>query len=222
MSISSLNKFSPRLAGGGSSNPSQGLLMPKLQYRYRLMFENFGTGGADVLSLTKQVVSFSRPTVNFADIDLHTYNSIVRLAGKHTWSDVTTSIRDDAGGGVSKLVGLQLQKQFDFMEQSSAAAGIDYKFTLRCEMLDGGNGNYEPTVLETWELYGCYIKEANYQEVNYANSEAVTIQLSIRFDNAIQTTGAGEPGGVGLNVGRRAEGAGQGSASTGSGYSLLG
>ena len=217
MSISSLNKFSPRL-NTEQTNPSATLLMPKLQYRYRLSFENFGTGGADVMMLTRQVVSFSRPTVNFADIDLHTYNSVVRLAGKHSWTDVTTSIRDDAGGSVSKLVGLQLQKQFDFMEQSSAAAGVDYKFVLRCEMLDGGNGMYNPTVLETWELYGCYIKEANYQEVNYANSEAVTIQLSIRFDNAIQTTGANEPGGVGLNVGRRAESAGHGSTSTGAGF----
>jgi hypothetical protein len=41
---------------------------------------------------------------------------------------------------VSKLVGEQVQKQFDFFEQASAASGIDYKFTTRIEMLDGGNG----------------------------------------------------------------------------------
>jgi hypothetical protein len=124
---------------------------------------------------------------------------VVRLAGKHTWGDVTCSIRDDASGQVAKLVGEQLQKQFDFMEQSSAAAGGDYKFITRCEILDGGNGAHEPQILETWELYGCYIKEANYQELNYETNGPVTIQLSLRFDNALQTPiGTG----IGTDIGR--------------------
>ena len=197
MAVASLTRFTVPLANNQSAS-AQGLLMPKLQYRFRVSFEGFGVS-TNRMELTKQVVSFSRPTVNFTDVDVHVYNSIVRLAGKHSWSDVTTSLRDDAAGNVTRLVGEQLQKQFDFMEQSSAASGGDYKFITRCEMLDGGNGANEPTVLETWELYGCYIKEANYQEVNYANSDPVTIQLSIRFDNAVQTPGGT---GIGTFVGR--------------------
>jgi hypothetical protein len=197
MAVASLTRFTVPLKTNQTS-PTQGLLMPKLQYRFRVSFEGFGVS-ADVVEMTKQVVSFNRPTVSFADVDVHVYNSVVRIAGKHNWGDVSTTIRDDAGGNVSRLIGEQLQKQFDFMEQSSAAAGGDYKFITRCEMLDGGNGTHEPTVLETWELYGCYIKEANYQEVNYANNDPVTIQLSIRFDNAVQTPGGT---GIGTDIGR--------------------
>lgn len=196
MAIASLTRFTVPLNTNQSAS-AQGMLMPKLQYRFRVSFENFGVS-SDRVELTKQVVSFSRPTVTFADIDIHVYNSMVKLAGKPTWGDVTVTLRDDAAGNVSRLIGEQLQKQFDFMEQSSAASGSDYKFVTRCEMLDGGNGADQPTVLETWELYGCLVKEANYQEVNYANSEAVTIQISLRFDNASQ--GVGE--GVGTSVGR--------------------
>ena len=197
MAIASLTRFTVPLSTNQSAS-SQGLLMPKLQYRFRVSFEGFGVS-SDRVELTKQVVSFSRPTVSFADVDVHVYNSVVKLAGKQSWGDLSTTIRDDAAGNVTRLIGEQLQKQFDFMEQSSAASGSDYKFVTRCEMLDGGNGANEPTILETWELYGCYIKEANYQEVNYANSEAVTIQLSMRFDNAVQTPGGS---GVGTPVGR--------------------
>lgn len=193
MAVASLTRFTVPLNSNQSAS-AQGLLMPKLQYRFRVSFEGFGVS-ADKVELTKQVVSFSRPTVSFADVDVHVYNSIVRLAGKHTWGDVTTTLRDDAAGNVTRLIGEQLQKQFDFMEQSSAASGSDYKFITRCEMLDGGNGANEPTILETWELYGCYVKEANYQEVNYANSDPVTIQMSLRFDNAVQT-----PGGTGIGT----------------------
>ena len=201
MAVASLQRFTVPLNSNQSSS-TQGLLMPKLQYRFRVSFEGFGVSTGDRVELTKQVVSFSRPTVSFADVDVHVYNSIVRLAGKHSWGDVSTTIRDDAAGNVTRLIGEQLQKQFDFMEQSSAATGRDYKFITRCEMLDGGNGTggeNGPQILETWELYGCYIKEANYQEVNYANSDPVTIQMSIRFDNALQTPGGT---GIGTFVGR--------------------
>ena len=71
-------------------------------------------------------------------------------------------LRDDVNNSVTKLVGEQIQKQFDFFEQSSAASGIDYKFTGRIEMLDGGNGASAPNVLETWEMYGAYIENVNY------------------------------------------------------------
>ena len=197
MSVSSLTRMTVPLASD-QSNPSQGLLMPKLKYRFRVVFEAFGVS-TPRSELTKQVVDFKRPSVSFDNIDLDIYNSRVRLAGKHTWEDITITVRDDASGAVSKLVGEQLQKQVDFMEQASASSGIDYKFTMRCEMLDGGNGAFEPTVLETWEIYGAYLTSVDYADVNYAESAPVQITLNVRFDNALQTPlGSG----LGVNVGR--------------------
>lgn len=192
----SLNQMSITGSDGGAGN--QGLLMPKLQYRFRLDFLNLGvTGDSNGLSLTKQVVECVRPTVTFDEITMNVYNSRMYLAGKHTWSDFTCTVRDDAAGTVSRAVGQQLQKQLDFAEQASAAAGIDYKFQTNIQILDGGNGAQVPQVLETWELYGCFLKVANYQTLNYATSDVVTIALTIRFDNAIQSTNGQLIGGVG-------------------------
>lgn len=185
MTVSSLSRMTVPLASDQSS-PVQGLLMPKLKYRFRVEFQNFGVSTPRT-ELTKQVMDFTRPQVEFAQIDLPIYNSTIKLAGKYTWQDLTCNLRDDAGGQVSKLVGEQLQKQLDFMEQSSAAAGINYKFTTRFEVLDGGNGTDNPTALETWEIYGCYLKSVNYNNMDYSLSEAATITLNITFDNAVQT-----------------------------------
>lgn len=197
MSVSSLSKFTVPLASDQSAS-AQGLLMPKLKYRFRVSFENFGVS-TPRSELTKQIVDFTRPSVTFDEIPIDIYNSKVYLQGKHTWEQVTVNLRDDASGQVAKLVGEQLQKQFDMMEQSSAASGIDYKFITRCEVLDGGNGASTPNVLETWELYGCMVTNVNYNDLNYASSEAATITMSIRFDNAVQTpVGAG----VGATVAR--------------------
>lgn len=198
MAIASLSRFTVPLRTNQSAS-TQGMLMPKLQYRFRVTFEGIGVS-SDVLELTKQVIDFTRPTITFGDIDVHVYNSIVKLAGKPNWGNITTTLRDDVGGNVSRLIGEQIQKQFDFMEQSSAASGSDYKFITRCEMLDGGNGTHESSILETWELYGCYISEANYQSLNYASgTEPVTIALTLRFDNAVQTGGKV---GIGTDIGR--------------------
>jgi len=187
---------------------NQGLLMPKLQFRFRVNFLNFGASASSV-ELTKQVIDCSRPNLSFAEITLPVYNSTMYLAGKHTWAPMNINVRDDASNTVSKLVGQQLQKQMDFVEQASAASGQDYKFQTNIEILDGGNGTAGPVVLETWELYGCFLQTANYNTLNYATNEAVTIALTLRYDNAIQSAiGSG----VGTTISRT-----QGSLTTGIG-----
>jgi hypothetical protein len=197
MAVSSLIRMTVPLATD-QSNPNQGLLMPKLKYRFRVTFENFGVSTPRT-ELTKQVMDFTRPTATFEEITIDLYNSKMYLAGKANWETITINLRDDAGGQVQRLVGEQLQKQMDFMEQASASSGIDYKFVTKCEILDGGNGASLPTVLETWEMYGCFLTSANYGDLNYGTSEAVTIALTMRYDNALQTPlGSG----VGTPVGR--------------------
>ena len=194
MAISSLTKFTVPLASDQSSS-SQGLLMPKLKYRFRIMFENFGVS-TPTTELTKQVQDAARPTATWETKTIDVYNSKINYIGKWTWSEISVKIRDDATGAVSKLVGEQMQKQFDFFEQSSAASGIDYKFLMRIEMLDGGNGAHTPNVLETWECYGCYVKSFNYDTIAYNTADPLVITLAIQPDNCIETTGgASAPGG---------------------------
>ena len=194
MSVSSLTRFTVPLAGDQSAS-NQGLLMPKLGYRFRVVFENFGVS-TPRSELTKQVVKFGRPTTSTPEKMIDVYNSKMYYAGKAQWDPTSCTIRDDASGAVSRLVGEQMQKQFDFMEQSSAASGIDYKFTTRFEVTDGGNGANELTVLETWEMYGCFITKASYSEADYSSDDPMTIALDIRFDNALQIpldSGIGAP-----------------------------
>jgi len=207
MATASQSLFNMTVASDNAGG-NQGLLMPKLQFRFRVNFLNFGTDTSTV-ELTKQVIDCSRPQVQFTEITLPVYNSTMYLAGKYSWQTMSVNIRDDASGNVSRLVGQQLQKQLDFVEMASAASGQDYKFQTNIEILDGGNGTNAPVVLETWELYGCFLQTANYNQLNYGTSDVVTIALTIRYDNAIQSAiGSG----VGATIGRTA-----GSLSTGIG-----
>lgn len=196
MAITSLNNFSINVAG-----TNEGMLMPKLKYRFRVTLLGFGTQIST--ELTKQVMDIARPTVNFEEIEVPVYNSRIYLAGRHSWEAVTLNVRDDASGNVSRLVGQQIQKQFDFMEQASARAGIDYKFQTNVEILDGGNGALAHAVLERWELYGCFVQNVNYNDLNYTSNEAATLAIAIRYDNAIQVPAGTFAGGVGILSGNR-------------------
>lgn len=193
MATSSLLNFTVPL-GAGQSPSNQGLLMPKLQYRFALTFIGFGITNATT-PLTIQAMTFSKPKLDFEQVVLDIYNSKVKLAGKPSWSDTSVMIRDDMQGQVSTLVGQQIQKQFDFAEQASASSGIDYKFQLLAEILDGGNGTSTPNVLESWTFLGAWIKNADWSELDYKSSEPQTIKLDISFDNALQS-----PQGVGTAI----------------------
>jgi hypothetical protein len=187
MAISRLSKFTVPLANDQSAS-SQGLLMPKLKYRFRATFENFGVT-AITTELTKQVVDIRRPSVQFSPITLDVYNSKVYLQGKPEWQETTINFRDDSTGQVAKLIGEQIQKQFDFMEQSSAPSGINYKFRMEFDVLDGGNGAITPNVLEQWMLEGCFLSSVDYGDMAYNSNDPVQIACNIRFDNAVQIIG---------------------------------
>lgn len=185
MPITTLQNISVPTEGAGSNSS---LLMPKLQYRFRVLLDNFGTtGGPDgTREISRQVVDVTRPNVSFEKMTIEAYNSKTYLAGKHTWEPITLTLREDANNNVQKVVGQQLQKQFDFFEQSSAVSSGTYKFQTSIEILDGGNGANGANVIDRFRLVGCYIESANYNTLAYATNEAVTTTLSISYDNAIQ------------------------------------
>ena len=202
MPIASLSRFTVPLSATQSA-ATQGLLMPKLKYRFRVTLDSFGVGGVQSTELTKQVITVDRPVITFEEIKIPVYNSTVKLLGKHSFGDAKLKLRDDASGVVTKKIGEQMQKQFDFFEQSGAASGTDYKFRMRVEILDGGNGAYEPVTLESFEYLGCFIKGATYAGGDYSSNEPMDIELTITYDNAIQLESpGGASSGIGLDVGR--------------------
>lgn len=195
MPLSTLSNMSVPL----SDVQNQPVLMPKLQYRFRVILRNFGDSGDKSRDMTRQVVEVTRPNLTFENIILDVYNSKVNIAGKHTWDTVTLTLREDINNTVQYAVGKQLQRQFDFWEQRSATAASSYKFETDIEILDGGNGSNPggPIVHEKFTLVGCYLEGANYNSLNYSTNDAVTVTLTIRYDNAIQyddntTVGVGD------------------------------
>lgn len=157
-------------------------LMPKLQYRFRVTFTNLG--GASGTKVTRNVMTVGRPSLTHDDVTIDTYNSKIRLAGKHTWNDITMSIRDDVDSEVVSLIGAQLNRQVNHADQESSRSGAGYKFGMKIEMLDGSHDEGDASVIDSWELVGCFLSDVQYGELSYASSEVVQVQATVRYDNA--------------------------------------
>ena len=181
--MATLNKFGVPLGADGQEG-RLGILQPKLRYRYRVRTVNFGPS-TDQINLTQQVISVSKPQVTTEQVLIDLYNSKAWVAGKHEWQPLTLTVRDDITNAVSSLVGYQMQKQVNHFEQTAPAAGVNYKFNMIIEVMDGGN----VVVQERWDLEGCWLVDVNWNELDYAASESQSITMSVRFDNATQSGG---------------------------------
>lgn len=177
--MSTLTKFGVPLDG-----QNLGILHPKQQYRFRVIWQNFGVF-SNTRDMTANVISATRPKITYNEVELHAYNSVGWIMGKHSFDAVEVKIRDDITNSIISSIGAQVQKQMNHFEQTSAVAGVNYKFTMEIHSLDGTT-NEE---LESWVLEGCWLTGVSYDEGNYSSGEPVTATLSIRYDNATQVSG---------------------------------
>jgi hypothetical protein len=161
-----------------------GVLHPKQKYRFRVIWQNFGENNG-LREMTANVVTCSRPKVTYEEIKLDSYNSVVWIQGKHTFDPVEIKLRDDITNSVISSVGAQIQKQMNHYEQTSAVAGINYKFAMEIQSLDGTDND----ALESWQLDGCWIQAATYGEYDYGSGESNDVTLTIRYDNATNVAG---------------------------------
>lgn len=183
--MGTINNFGVPLGPGGTEGRG-GILQPKLKYRFRVRTVSFGpTGPREQINLTQQVMNVTKPKISQEEVMIDSYNSKTWVAGKHIWEPINLVLRDDITNAVSRLVGHQLQKQLNHFEQTAPAAGINYKFAMFIETLDGGND----VVQEQWVLEGCWVQNADYDSLDYAASEVQMINLTIRFDSATQSEG---------------------------------
>ena len=170
----------------GIPGVGSGVLQPKLKYRWRVTFIGMGGEGSSSQPVSHQAITVNRPTLRFDEYELNRYNTRAYVAGRHEWEPMNVTLEDDVTGSASKIVNEQLQKQQFLIGaegpfMASAPEGSLYKFATKIEMLDG-----KEQVIEKWVMQGCFIQNTEWGELDYGSSEAVLINLTLRFDHAFQ------------------------------------
>jgi hypothetical protein len=170
---------------GGIPEVGVGFLQPKQQNKWRVQFIGFGTTGTSQ-PLSMNAKKITRPTLKFKSHEMHRYNSVSKVLGKHEFGELAITFDDDIGSSVGKVIQSQLQRQqfivgADGPFLAASQEGSLYKFATVLDLLNGND-----VVLETWTYEGCMITDYKGSDVDYSTSEIMTIDLTISIDHMFQ------------------------------------
>ena len=174
----------------GIAGVGNGVLHPKHKNRWRALFTGLGgilgsnSGVPNDLSL--QVITATRPSLSYEEVQLDRYNSRVYVAGKHTFEPATLTVEDDVTNRAANAIQTQLEKQQRLIGATgpwlnTEATAFTYKFGMMLEMLDGNEA-----VVESWKYEGCFLQSVDWGDVDYSTGEKMTISLTVRYDHARQ------------------------------------
>lgn len=225
MTVNSLANFGvPGLNGDRAA-----VLQPILTTHFRILTYNFGASSEPApYDLTRQAKRITLPTVNFDQATLYSYVSAVYIMTRGEWQEGTMSFFDDITNSVRRRIENQIAKQKNFFDQTMSRAGENYKFEMDVDILAGGasagGSAADPNIIRKYCFAGCHLVNNEDGEMNYDNANPKEVTVRFRYDNVITfdqngnrmgtfshteeiqaqagsiSTGAGAPGGLGINV----------------------
>ncbi len=164
---------------------------PKRKNRWILKFDNVPLADNTASeALAIDIMSASRPSVNFEDFTVNRLNEQFHFAGRPSWDPISCSF-------------------YDYDKGKSSAAQILYAwFTSIYNPLTGGQGyavtyktnatlvllGPDGTIIEVWDLFGAFPESVNWNDLNYGGSEGAQVDMSLRFDYAVMQIDSGTGG----------------------------
>ena len=125
------------------------------------------------------VKTMNRPQITFEEIELNHINIKRYLKGKGTWEPLTLTLYDPIvpSGAQAVMEWVRLHHE--------SATGRDgyqdfYKKNVNFKVL-GPVGD----IIEKWTLYGTYIGDASFGDLDFSDSNPVEIALILVYDYAI-------------------------------------
>ncbi len=189
------------LAQTGIPGVGNGILMPMRKNLWRVTFQGIAANQGDSKDLSMQATNITKPNTTWEQIEVHRYNSVAYVAGKHTFEPVSLTVENDIGTKAGAIIMDQMEAQQQLVGAdgpylASAASASAYKFGTKLEMLDG-----EDRVLERWIMEGCWFTSVDFGDLDYSSSEASQIIMQIRYDHArLELEGSGAGTATGGNV----------------------
>ena len=121
----------------------------------------------------------ARPQITFEEVELHHMNVKRYVKGKAAWQTLQVTLYDPIVPSAASAVIEWLRTHH---ESSTGRDGYQdfYKKNVNFKVL-GPVGD----IVEKWTLYGTYIQDATFGDLDFASSDPVEITLTMRYDYAI-------------------------------------
>lgn len=175
-------------ANNGQGNVPQATAEFRRKHRWRVQTGLGLTKGDDWTYLQKA----QRPHFKYDEPVVHHNEEEAWYAGKRHWEPINFTFYDKVGSGAGGAAGssdisadiqawLGGTSQFQVGDWANANTSLPsvYKQPITMQML-AGNGVAD----ETWTLLNAWAKEANFNELDYTNTEIQTLTVIVRYDRA--------------------------------------
>jgi len=143
---------------------------PKRKFRWILQIE-----GVDAFMMKNA----ARPGFETETVEIGFINATRYVAGKTKFTEMPVVLYDPIAPSGAQQIMEWIRLQYESVSARSGYADY-YKRDLQLKVLDPVG-----TVVELWDLKGCWIVNADYGDLDYAVSDAIEISLTLRFDNAV-------------------------------------
>ena len=121
----------------------------------------------------------SRPTFTTAEQEVPFMNSTRYLAGKTKFETLSVTLHDPIAPSGAQQVMEWVRTHFESVSGRGGYADF-YKRDCQLKLTDPVG-----TVVELWDIKGCFITSAAFGDLDYGTEEPVDITLTLRFDNCV-------------------------------------
>jgi hypothetical protein len=125
------------------------------------------------------VESAARPHITINPVEIPFLNTSTFVAGRFNWQTIPVTFRDPIGPSAAQAMMEWVRLCAESVTgRMGYAAG--YKKDVDLEMLD-------PTgvVVEKWILYGTFLSDVNFNQLNYSQDGLATIATTLRMDRCV-------------------------------------
>ena len=120
-----------------------------------------------------------RPDVTIGALTLDYMNSQRHVAGRATFGDLTINLFDPIAPSGAQQVMEWVRTHYETVSGRAGYADF-YKRDAQLKLVDPIG-----TVIELWDLKGCFITTATFGELAYGDPSMLEISLTLKFDNCI-------------------------------------
>tara|TARA_Y100000034_G_scaffold26831_1_gene31944 strand:+ start:297 stop:785 length:489 start_codon:yes stop_codon:yes gene_type:complete len=143
---------------------------PKLKNRYIMSIDGIP---AYLIKTT------GRPSIEFEEVELNHLNVKRFVKGKATWQSISLTMYDPVVPSAAQSVMEWVRLSHESVTGRDGYSDF-YKKDVSIEVL-GPVGD----IVESWKLKGAWIQAANFNDLDFASSDPVEIEVTLRYDYAI-------------------------------------
>lgn len=144
---------------------------PKYKHRFQLFID----GIPAYIIQTAQ-----RPNISSTRKELDYINTKRYYAGKYAWETMDITLNDPIVPSGAQKVNEWLRQHY---ESTTGIAGYSsaYKKNIVLNMLGA-----DETIVEEWKLYGTFIENVNWNDLDYSTDDFADISVTLSYDYAVQ------------------------------------